>query len=138
MVKKKDKKNKSTSSMPLWLQQAIIDHDVLETKVQKLTIFMQSDEFADLDHDEKVLYSVQQTTMASLLNLIGARIFKYIDKYPDGFDKPFCDQAYYGEEFGITDHQLEMIMEQQEEGDDEYFEGYPDYIDATKDNGLVS
>ena len=80
--------------MPLWLQQAIIDHDILETKIQKLTIFMQSDKFADLDHDEKVLYSVQQTTMMSLLNLIGARIFKHIDEYPDGFDKLFCDQAY--------------------------------------------
>lgn len=132
------KRNKSTSSMPLWLQQAIIDHDTLETKIQKLTIFMQSDKFADLDHDEKVLYSVQQTTMMSLLNLIGARIFKHIDEYPDGFDKPFCDQAYYGEEFGITDRQLEQVMEQEEENEANRYEGYSDYIDVTKDSGLVS
>lgn len=32
------KKNKNTNSMPLRLQQAIIDHDVLETKIQKLTL----------------------------------------------------------------------------------------------------
>lgn len=129
------KKNK----MPLWLQQAIVEFEVLENKIQKLNLFMQSKEFARLNIEDQRLLSVQQTTMMSLVNLIGMRIDNHIEDYPEVDFDSFPKEAFIGEEFGISDEQLSEYMEEEEE----YMEDSGDinfpYIDLTKeDKGLVS
>lgn len=129
------KKNK----IPLWLQQAIVEFEVLENKVQKLNLFIQSKEFARLNIEDQRLLSVQQTIMMSLINLIGMRIDNHIEDYPEVNFESFPKEAFIGEEFGISDEQLSEYMEEEEE----YMEDIGDvdfpYIDLTKEGkGLVS
>ena len=129
------KKNK----IPLWLQQAIVEFEVLENKVQKLNLFIQSKEFARLNIEDQRLLSVQQTIMMSLINLIGMRIDNHIEDYPEVNFESFPKEAFIGEEFGISDEQLSEYMEEEEE----YMEDIGDvdfpYIGLTKEGkGLVS
>ena len=95
--------SKKRSKIPLWLQQAIVEFEVLDSKIQKLNLFMQSEEFAGLDIEDQRLLSTQYTTMMSLVNLIGMRIDNHIEDCPEIDFDSFPKEAFIGEEFGISD-----------------------------------